>query len=134
VNKTRQHPAGKQAFALIRVQVLTVLVVAALTAIYTGDMRLMYSIILGGAICVIPNLLFAWRFFAHSGSQAIQQVARAFYLGEMGKFVLTIAMLFASMALLDVSIPALLLAFILTQQIFWLAPLFFKPVIRSKAA
>ena len=56
------------------------------------------SLVLGGMTAVIPQAYFAFRLFARRGAGAAQQIARAGYAGEIGKFVLAVtgfALIFA---------------------------------------
>lgn len=54
------------------------------------DVTLAYSTLLGGAIWLMPNLYFARQAFRYRGARAAPHIARALYLGETGKFVLTV--------------------------------------------
>jgi len=48
-----------------------------------------YSVLLGGLISIAPNSYFARQAFRHRGALAAAHIARGFYQGEAGKFVLT---------------------------------------------
>ena len=48
------------------------------------------SVVLGGALCALPNAYFGLRAFRDSGARAAQRVLENFYRGETGKFVLTL--------------------------------------------
>ncbi|TQV82706.1 ATP F0F1 synthase subunit I [Exilibacterium tricleocarpae] len=54
------------------------------------DQTTAYSLLLGGLICVIPNAYFASYAFRYTGARAAPLIARAFFWGETGKFLLTI--------------------------------------------
>ena len=49
-----------------------------------------YSLLSGGLICVIPNAYFASYAFRYTGARAAPMIARAFFWGETGKFLLTV--------------------------------------------
>jgi len=53
------------------------------------------SVVLGGALCALPNAYFGLRAFRGGrggrGARASRQVLENFYRGETGKFVLTLA-------------------------------------------
>lgn len=84
------------------------------------------SALLGGAICVIPNGIFAFLALRHAGARAARRIANAFYMGEAIKLLLT-ALLFAIvLAWLPVNASAVLLSFIVCMQGQWLAPVFFR--------
>ena len=49
-----------------------------------------YSLLLGGLISVIPNVYFASYAFRYTGARMAPLIARAFFWGETGKFLLTV--------------------------------------------
>ena len=49
-----------------------------------------YSLLCGGLLCVIPNAYFASYAFRYTGARAAPLIARAFFWGETGKFLLTV--------------------------------------------
>ncbi len=81
------------------------------------------SILLGGLISIGPNWYFARQAFRFRGALASPLVVRAFYSGEMGKFVLTaaiFAVVFATVRPLNAA--ALWLAFVgmtLGHSVMW---------------
>lgn len=80
-----------------------------------------YSVLLGGLISIAPNSYFARQAFRYRGASAARQVARGFYLGETGKFVLTataFAVVFAAVKPLDV--VALWVAYVAATATHWL--------------
>ena len=50
-----------------------------------------YSVLLGGAIAVVPQAWFSYRVFHKRGARSARQIANASYAAEVGKFVLAIA-------------------------------------------
>jgi ATP synthase protein I len=76
-------PLGK----LYATQAVILLAVAA--GLAWLDTTAAYSALLGGLISIGPNSYFARQAFRFRGALAGPLVARAFYLGETGKFVLT---------------------------------------------
>ncbi len=44
----------------------------------------------GSLVCILPNAYFASYAFRYMGAQAAKHVARSFYQGETGKFLLTV--------------------------------------------
>ncbi|MEE8059183.1 MAG: ATP synthase subunit I [Pseudomonadales bacterium] len=64
------------------------------------DWVMAYSAFLGGLIAIAPNAYFACRAFQYSGAQAAGDVARSFYRGEAGKFLLTTIMFAGVFALI----------------------------------
>jgi len=48
------------------------------------------SALLGGLLCLVPQTYFTLYAFQHTGARSAGLVARGFYRGEVGKFVLTL--------------------------------------------
>lgn len=85
------------------------------------------SALSGGLACSIPNAFMIWRAFRYRGANAAQKIARSFYQGEAGKFVLT----FLAFCLIFMLIPsiqplALFGSFALIQAVNWLTPFLIK--------
>jgi ATP synthase protein I len=79
-----------------------------------------YSVLLGGMVCIFPNVYFAFLAFRHSGASAAEAVAKSLYRGEVGKFLLT-AVLFACVFVLirPLSVGALFTTFIAMMVLNW---------------
>ena len=77
--------------------ILLVLVPAALLLV---DWTVAKSSLIGGAIAVGSNWFFARWAFRYAGARAARQVAHSFYVGETGKFLLTVIMFAASFAVI----------------------------------
>lgn len=75
---------------------------------------------------MLGNLYFAIQAFRFSGARASQEMVRAFYRGEAGKFVIVMLLFIASFRLIDGirdTAPYLIAAFFLVYGIAWVAPL-----------
>jgi len=57
----------------------------------TRDKVLAYSVLSGGLIAVIPQAYFAALAFRQRGARYAQAIARSGYIGEVGKFLLSVA-------------------------------------------
>jgi|SRR5690606_24725432 len=68
---------------------LTVILLAVVAGLLWIDTVSAYSALLGGLISIAPNSYFARRAFQHRGARAATHIARGFYQGEAGKFVMT---------------------------------------------
>ncbi|EIK46477.1 hypothetical protein O59_000498 [Cellvibrio sp. BR] len=82
----------------------------------------------GGIICVIANLWLALVAFRPPLGAPTQKILAAFYVGELGKFVITALLFllaFKQIALLKHAPYAatMILAYVLVQAIAWLYPL-----------
>lgn len=67
----------------------TVILLAISVSLLLIDSVTAYSVLLGGLISIAPNGYFARQAFRYRGAQAAGYIARGFYQGEAGKFVLT---------------------------------------------
>jgi len=86
----------------------------------------------GGIICVIANLWLALVAFRPALGAPPQKILTAFYVGELGKFVITALLFllaFKQIALLKNAsyAAAMILAYVLVQAIAWLYPLVRSP-------
>lgn len=54
------------------------------------DTPIAIAVVTGGLIAVIPHLYFTLYAFRFMGARASRDIARSFYRGETGKFVLTL--------------------------------------------
>ena len=85
------------------------------------------SVLSGGLASGIPNAFLVWRAFRYRGASAAQDIAKSFYQGEAGKFVLTILAFILIFTLIPSINPlALFGAFTLIQAVNWLTPLLIK--------
>lgn len=75
---------------------------------FAGEPVTALSVVIGGALCALPNAYFGLRAFRHSGARAANRVVENFYRGETGKFVLTLAGFAAVFALVRPLNPAAL--------------------------
>ena len=105
---------------IIAIQLL-VLLLAALLALILGGLRSAYSALIGGGVSIIVTFYFASKVFSAGLGSSAAEVARAFYVGEFGKLLLTVILLSAALILLPVSALPLLLAYIATLLAYWLA-------------
>lgn len=105
---------------IISIQLL-VLLLAAVFAFILGDFRSAYSALIGGGVSIVVTLYFARKIFSAGLGSSAAKVAKAFYVGELGKLLLTVVLLSAALTLLPVSALPLLLAYIATLLAYWLA-------------
>lgn len=67
------------------------LLVAASLFLLMSDRVIAYSVFSGGLIAIVPQAYFAFHAFRWRGAQSTQAIARASYVGEVGKFTLSVA-------------------------------------------
>ena len=114
-------------FRVVGLQILVTLLVSAGALLIRGDLVLAYSALLGGAVCVLTNLYFAWLMFRHMGSQAAKEVVRSFYKAEAMKFGLTVVLFTLIFILVRPLNPiSFFLTYAVVQFVHWLAPFVMK--------
>jgi len=105
-----------------RVQVGVGVLVALLAWAFTGQSRMAWSAAYGALAVVLPSALFAR---ALSRQKAVANAGAAlvgFFVWEMVKIALTVAMLFAAPRLISqLSWLALLAGFVVTMKVYWVA-------------
>lgn len=87
--------------------------------------------LLGGLICVLPGGLMAELLFAHKGARQARKMVSAFYLGEVGKLLLTAGLFLLVWRLAAPHAPALLTGFLVAQSAYWWAPWWMNRVTSS---
>jgi ATP synthase protein I len=80
------------------------------------------SILLGGGICILPQLLFARWWFDHFRANAAHRLIKVFYIAELTKLLLTGFLFVFALRFLSINIVGCLIGFIGSQIVFWLAP------------
>lgn len=118
------------ALRIVAVQLLVTLVISAL-ALAIND-QIAISLFTGGIICVTANLWLALVTFRPPLGASTQKILAAFYVGELGKFVITALLFllaFKQIALFKSATYAatMILAYVLVQAIAWLYPLVRSP-------
>ncbi len=100
-------------------------ILLATMALWCAGTTAALSAILGGLVCIVPNAYFARALFQYQGARAAKQIVTRFYKGEALKIVLAMT-LFTLVFKLFTIIPLVFFAvYIVTQMIFWFAPLIF---------
>lgn len=116
---------------IIAIQLLVTLLIAAFSLILS-DFRAAYSATVGGGISAVVTLYFASKVFSARIGSTAAKIARAFYIGEVVKLLLTILLLGAAFLWLHVSPLPLLLAYMAALTAYWLAlPFTFHASVRT---
>jgi ATP synthase protein I len=103
-------------------------VVVSLVALILQGIQFAQSVLLGGVICLLPNLLFARWWFAYYRVQAVRKIVGIFFCAELLKLVLIGLFFVLVVVWLPINILGCLLGFMAAQVAFWLAPLVHKKV------
>ncbi|GAA5130992.1 ATP synthase subunit I [Thalassotalea piscium] len=82
-------------FAFKQIIITTVLVLlGTITTYFYWGLSQAQSVLAGGVVVIIPNIVFALKAFRYAGARSSEKVMESFYSGEKLKIVLT-AILFA---------------------------------------
>jgi len=117
------------ALQLVAAQFSIALLVGAAGFIHNHQFAI--SLFVGGMICVLANLWLALVVFRPALGEPVGKMLSAFYVGEIGKFVITALLFliaFKKLALLKDTDHALLLllGYVLNQSVVWIFPLLKK--------
>lgn len=110
----------KVAYGWLIIQVIVTVIISLLLFLIHG-IHTALSALLGGLICVLPNLMFACILFWRSSFNP-KSTIKALYIGELIKLSLTGLLFILVIKLLSVNIIGLFLGFIGAQFGFWIAP------------
>ena len=104
------------------VQVILGLLVAGFVWFVSGRMAAVYSALYGALTVIAPAALFARGLTSRVASVNVGAAVFGFFLWEMVKIGLTVAMLFAAPRLVsDLSWPAMLAGLVVTMKVYWVA-------------
>ena len=113
------------------VQLLLTLLIAAASFVF-GGFKIAYSALIGGGISILVTLYFASKVFSVRVGSPAAKIARAFYVGEVIKLLLTVVLLSGALLCFDVSPLPLLLAYMAALMAYWLAlPFTFDASVRT---
>ncbi len=105
---------------IVAIQLLITLLIAVISLLFSGA-RAACSAVIGGAISATATVYFSSKVFSARTGAPAAKIARAFYMGEVGKLLLTIVLLSAALFWLPVSPLPLLLAYMVALMAYWLA-------------
>ena len=116
-------------------QVIVVVISGLLALTFTQKWSVVWSVVWGGLSVVIPAAVFARGMMSKTTLLNAGTATGGFFLWELVKIALTLAMLYAApqvMARLgqDLSWPAMLVGLVVTMKVYWLA-LLCKPTVRQ---
>jgi ATP synthase protein I len=103
-------------------QALIGLLLAVVVWFVTGRMAAVCSVVYGALAVIVPAALFARGLTSRVASVNAGAAVFGFFLWEMVKIGLTVAMLFAAPRLVnDLSWPAMLVGLVVTMKVYWVA-------------
>ena len=107
---------------VVAAQALIGLVLGGVGWFVTKQMAVVYSTVYGACAVIFPAALFARGLTSRVSSINAGSAVFGFFLWEMVKIGLTIAMLIAAPRLVnDLSWPAMLVGLVVTMKVYWLA-------------
>ncbi len=107
---------------VVAAQALIGLFLALLVWLVTGRMAAVYSAVYGALAVIVPAALFARGLTSQASSMNAGTAVFGFFLWEMVKIGLTVAMLIAAPRLVnELSWPAMLVGLVVTMKVYWLA-------------
>jgi len=104
-------------------QLAVTVLIATVLALWLGRAAA-YAALVGGLVGVIPNYYLALRMARAQASAAAEMVLRNIYVGELIKITFTAAMFIIAIVLLDADFLIVVLTYIATVAVNWLAFLF----------
>lgn len=122
VQELRKRQPLLSVWRVVAVQILVGLLLAGAIGWVSGRTSVGWSALYGALAVILPAALFARGLTGQFASTHAGAAAFGFFLWEMVKVGLTVAMLFAAPRLLtDLSWPAMLAGLIVTMKVYWLA-------------
>ena len=108
---------------IILAQLIITILLAGILLLKFGS-AVALSALLGGFICIVPNLYMVYKLFIYTGARATKKIVSNFYKGEVGKLMITVLGFTMTFTLVEsVNHLTVLLTYIVTQAAFWLTPL-----------
>ena len=122
VRELRERQPLLSVWRVVAVQALVGALVAGVVWLVSGRVAAVYSAVYGALAVILPAALFARGLTSPVASVNAGAAVFGFFLWEMVKIGLTVAMLFAAPRLVnDLSWPAMLAGLVVTMKVYWLA-------------
>ncbi|WP_371375464.1 ATP synthase subunit I [Thalassotalea aquiviva] len=109
----------KYALLQIIIQLLITIISAGIFYVYMGE-AVILSVLAGGLIAVVSNIVFALKAFQYAGARRAKQVVDSFYQGVKLKMLLTAVLFALSFKFLSITPLAFFATFSLTMVAPWL--------------
>jgi F0F1-type ATP synthase assembly protein I len=120
----------QQAISFLKLQCLAVLLVA--IGFLLVSLQYSLAALSGGAICLLANGYFVYKAFRVVGATQAKGIASGFIIGEIGKISITVILMVGAFLYTSLLPLPLLVGFLLTQSVFWVAPFVFRrPQVRK---
>jgi ATP synthase protein I len=107
---------------VVGAQALVGILVAVVAGYFFGQASIGYSALYGAMAVCLPSAVFARGLTSRFSSANPSSAVMGFFVWEMAKVGLTVAMLFAAPRVVtDLSWPAMLGGLVVTMKVYWLA-------------
>ena len=116
---TRTH-SRVTVFAVVAAQLFTGGVAAAWLA-FTGDGKAGYSVLLGSLVGVVPGFYLALKIFGADADGDARRLLRRIHVAETVRIVFAVALFVTIILALDVSVPYVLVGYLITVLVNWFA-------------
>ena len=110
--------ARRLAFMCVRAQVVVTLGVAAASLVVAGP-RAAWSAVVGGGASTLASLAMALLAFGRLAGSGAERMLLAFYVGEIAKITVVIAVLVLALVFMKVNPVAMISAFMATFLVYW---------------
>jgi ATP synthase protein I len=128
VAELRKRQPLLSVWRVVGVQAVLGLLVAGFVWLVSGREAAVYSAIYGALAVILPAALFARGLTSRVAALNVGAAVFGFFLWEMVKIGLTVAMLFAAPRLVeDLSWPAMLAGLVVTMKVYWVCLLYTSP-------
>ncbi|EKD70983.1 MAG: hypothetical protein ACD_46C00307G0002 [uncultured bacterium] len=117
--KTLQARIQQKAFRIVFWQLIGVVLIAFIALLMT-DVTHGLSVLLGGLVYGLPNLIFVWRVFRYAGVQQMTAFLSAFFIGEAIKLILSGFLFVLVVKYLPVSLLFVLVGLAGSMLSFWI--------------
>lgn len=125
MQKTILQGNKAKAYKIIYMQIMLTVILSMLFLLITGQ-QAAWSACFGGLIAVLPGAVFIRFFFAKTGAQQSKAIMTGLFKGEAIKIALTVILFILVIKFTEAQPLVVLIAFIINQLTFWVAPLIMK--------
>lgn len=102
------------------IMAFTVLGIVVFLRNFCQDERVIRSLAMGVVLWLLPNCYFVIKIMRHLGQVSGRELLNIFYRAELAKLFFSGIFFIVVIKLLSVNIPILLLAYVISQLVFWL--------------
>ncbi len=94
--------------------------------LFAVNLQAAYSLLLGGALCLLANVIVAYGIFPRVGRRGSLRILKRFFVAEALKYLITVLAMIALFKWVPLNPLAFFVGYILAQTVFWFSPLLTK--------